>query len=67
MMKDMGELYITVLGISIKYKKGVSLEMDQIQQYIHKMVEKYRQQDAKPVSTLADPNVKLCKDDGVSN
>ena len=41
--------------------------MDQIQQYIHKMVEKYRQQDAKPVSTLADPNVKLCKDDGVSN
>ena len=30
------------------------------------MVEKYRLQDAKPVPTPADPNVKLCKDDGVS-
>ena len=35
-------------------------------QYILKMLEKYRLLDAKSVSTPADPNVKLCKDDEVS-
>ena len=35
-------------------------------QYILKMLEKYNLTGAKSVSTPADPNVKLCKDDEVS-
>ena len=30
------------------------------------MLRKFKLEDAKPMSTPADPNVKLCKDDGVS-
>ena len=64
-MKDMGELHYC-LGISIKQDKaGKTLEMHQ-KQYLLKMLEKYNLQDAKPVSTPADSNVRLRKDDNVS-
>ena len=64
-MKDMGELRYC-LGITISYHQSDKIiEMHQ-KQYILKMLERYSLTDAKCVSTPADPNVKLCKDDGVS-
>ena len=41
------------------------LELHQ-KQYIKKMLKKYKLEDVKPVSTPADPNVTLQKDDGIS-
>jgi hypothetical protein len=41
------------------------LQMSQ-EQYIHKILHKYKLQDCKPVSTPMDVNVKLVKDDGYS-
>jgi hypothetical protein len=41
------------------------LQMSQ-EQYIHKILHKYKLQDCKPVSTPIDVNVKLVKDDGYS-
>lgn len=35
-------------------------------QYLLKMLKKFKLENAKPVSTPADPNVKLCKDAGDS-
>ena len=64
-MKDMGELHYC-LGITIeqdKAEKSIGLHQ---KQYLLKMLKKFKLEDAKPVSTPADPNVKLCKDDGVS-
>ena len=74
-MKDMGELHFC-LGITIEQdttEKSIGLHQ---KQYLLKKLKKFRSeevgilksklQDAKPVSTLADPNAKLCKDDGVS-
>ena len=64
-MKDMGELHYC-LGITISYDQtNMIIEMHQ-KQYILKMLKKYNLTDAKSVSTPADPNVKLCKDDEVS-
>ena len=64
-MKDMSELHYC-LGIVIKYDKiGKLVEMYQ-KQYILKMLEKYKFQDAKQVTTTADPNVRLNKDNHVS-
>ena len=64
-MKDMGELHYC-LGITIerdKTEKSIRLHQ---KQYIPIMMRKFKLEDAKPMSTPADPNVKLCKDDGVS-
>ena len=64
-MKDMGELHYC-LGITIEQDKAErSIGLHQ-KQYLLKMLKKFKLEDAKPVSTPADPNVKLCKDDGVS-
>ena len=64
-MKDMGELHYC-LGITISHDQtNMTIEMHQ-KQYILKMLKKYNLTDAKSVSTPADPNVKLCKDDEVS-
>lgn len=61
----MGELHYC-LGITIRQDKAKkAIEMQQ-KQYILKMLKKYRLQKSKPVSTPADPNVKLRKDDNVS-
>ena len=64
MMTDMGELHYC-LGIAIIYTVGESIELHQ-KQYIEKTLKKYHLEDVKPVSTPADPNVRLRKDDGVS-
>ena len=62
-MKDMGKLHYC-LGVNIKTMDGV-LQMSQ-EQYINKILHKYKLQDCKPVSTPMDVNVKLVKDDGYS-
>ena len=53
------------LGITVAYTVGESLELQE-KHYIAKMLEKYQLEDVKPVSTQADQNVTLQKDDGVS-
>ena len=64
-MKDMGELhyYVGVCIVQDKERKQVYLHQGQ---YIEKMLKKFGQTEAKPVSTPADLNVKLQKEDGVS-
>ena len=64
-MKDMGELhyYVEVCIVQDKERKQVYLHQGQ---YIEKMLKKFGQTEAKPVSTPADLNVKLQKEDGVS-
>ena len=64
-MKDMGELHYC-LGITIKQDKADKTVEIQQKQYIMRILEKYGLQDLKPVSTPADPNVKLKKDDRIS-
>ena len=64
-MKDMGELHYC-LGFNIRQNKADrAMEVHQ-KQYILKMLEKYGLKDSKPVTTPADLNVKLRRDDGVS-
>ena len=62
-MKDMGVLHYC-LGVSVTIKDGV-LQISQ-EQYIGKIMRKYKLQDCKTVSTPMDLNVKLVKDDGYS-
>ena len=64
-MKDMGELhyYVRVCIIHDMEDKEVHLHQGQ---YIEKVLKKFEQTEAKPVSTPADLNVKLQKEDGVS-
>ena len=64
-MKDMGELhyYVGVCIIHDMENKEVHLHQGQ---YIEKVLKKFGQTEAKPVSTPADLNVKLQKEDGVS-
>ena len=64
-MKDMGELHYC-LGITIKQDKADKTVEIQQKQYIMRILEKYGLQDSKPVSTPADPNAKLKKDDRIS-
>ena len=64
MMTDMGELHY-FLGIVITYVVGESIELHQ-KQYSENMLKKYQLEDVKSVSTLADTNVRLQKNDGVS-
>ena len=59
----MGELHYC-LGITITYTVGESIELHQ-KQYIAKLLKKYHLEDLKPVSTQADPNVRLQKDGSV--
>ena len=64
-MKDMGELHYYV-GVSIvQDKEGKQVYLHQ-GQYIEKMLKKFGQTEAKAVSTPADFNVKLKKEDSVS-
>ena len=64
-MKDMGQLhyYVGVCIVQDKENKQVFLHQGQ---YIEKMLKKFGQRGAKSVSTPADLNVKLQKEDGVS-
>ena len=62
-MKDMGSLHYC-LGVSVvQNSDGIWLHQ---KQYILSMLRKFHLMDDKPMSTSADPNVKLMKDDGVS-
>ena len=64
-IKDMGELHYYVGVCIVQDVKNKQVHLHQ-GQYIEKMLEKYRQTEAKPVSTPADLNVKLQKEDGFS-
>ena len=65
-MKDLGKLQYC-LGITIEHvKKRKCLWIHQ-RQYICSLLESYGLSQAKPSTTLADTNVKLVKDDEVSN
>ena len=64
-MTDMGELQYYV-GVSVIQDKQNSRVWLHQKQYINKIIEKFGQAEAKTVSTPADMNVKLTKDDGVS-
>ena len=64
-MRDMGELHYYV-GVCIAQdvkNKQVFLHQGH---YVEKILEKFGQTEAKPVSTPADLNVKLQKEDGFS-
>eukprot|EP00795_Rhopilema_esculentum_P007998 gene7998-biopygen1703 len=62
-MKDLGSLHFC-LGVSVEQgEEGVSLSQ---KQYIEKLLKRYGLQDANPVCTPLDPNVKLVADDGNS-
>ena len=64
-MKDLGKLHCC-LGISIQHdEERGHLWMNQ-RQYIQSLLERYGLAQAKTVSTLADINVKLVENDGVS-
>ena len=62
-MKDMGVLHYC-LGVGVDVKDGV-LQITQ-EQYIGKILRKYKLQDCKTVSTPMVVSVKLVKDDGYS-
>ncbi len=62
-MKDMGELQYC-LGVNFhQLENTISLSQ---KQYLLKLLKKYKLQEANPVSTPMDLNVKLMKDDGHS-
>ena len=62
-MKDLGSLHFC-LGVNIEQtEEGLTLSQ---KQYIEKLLERYGLQDANPVSTPMDLNVKLVADDGHS-
>ena len=65
-MKDMGELHYYVGASIVQDKEGKQVYLHQGQQYIEKMLKKFGQTEAKSVSTPADCNVKLQKEDSVS-
>ena len=64
-MKDMGELHYNVGVCIVPYKERKQVYLHQ-GQYIEKMLKKFGQTEARTVSTPADLNVKLQKDNGVS-
>ena len=64
-MKDLGKLHYC-LGISVNLNESNNaIYLDQ-SRYLLKILEKYGLAEAKTISTPADPNVKLLKDDGCS-
>jgi len=65
-MKDMGELHYC-LGIVFKQRKVDKSVQIQQKHYILSLLDKYGLKDCKTVSTPSDPNVKLKKDNEVSN
>ena len=65
-MKDMGELHYC-LGIVVKQSKVDNSVQIQQKHYILSLLDKYGLKDGKTVSTPSDLNVKLKKDDKVSN
>ena len=64
-MKDLGKLHYC-LGISVNSDESTRSICLSQSHYLLKILEKYGLAEAKPVSTPADPNVKLLKDDGCS-
>ena len=64
-MKYMGKLHYC-LGINIQHEKENNCFWIHQKQYIMDMIQKYGLTDAKTVSSPADLNVKLRKDDSVS-
>ena len=65
-MKDLGKLHYC-LGISLQHdEERCYLWMDQ-RQYIQSLLKRYGLSQAKTATTPADINVKLVKNDGVSN
>ena len=64
-MKDMGELSY-ILGISVIQDKEKNCVILHQKHYIEAILQKYGMDNAKPVATPADANVKLRKSDGVS-
>jgi hypothetical protein len=64
-MKDMGELHYC-LGINIHQDKERKCILLHQKHYIEQMIERFGLSEAKTVSTPADVNVKLTKNDGVS-
>ncbi len=65
-MKDLGKLHYC-LGISVNLNESTNTICLDQSRYLLKILEKYGLTEAKTVSTPADPNVKLLKDDGCSN
>ena len=63
-MRDMGKLH-RILWISIIQRNGYACLHQR--NYIERVLKKYGMDECKPVATPADMNVKLLKDDGVSN
>lgn len=64
-MKDMGELSY-ILGVSVIQDKEKNCVFLHQKHYIEAMLQKYGMDNANPVATPADVNVKLKKSDGVS-
>ena len=64
-MKDLGKLHYC-LGISVSLDESTQTIRLNQSRYLLKILEKYGLTEAKTVSTPADPNVKLLKDDGCS-
>ena len=64
-MKDMGELSY-ILGISVIQDKEKNRVILHQKHYIEAILRKYGMDNANPVATPADANVKLKKSDGVS-
>ena len=62
-MKDMGELHYC-LGMTIEQKDSC-IQLHQ-KQYIQQVLNRYGMDKANPVSTPADTNVKLVKNDNTS-
>lgn len=62
-MKDLGKLHYC-LGINIE-QDGKTIKLHQ-KHYILQMLKRFGMENANPVSTPADANVNLVKDDGVS-
>ena len=64
-MKDLGKLHYC-LGISMNLDESTKTIRLNQSRYLLKILEKYGLTEAKTVSTPADPNVKLLRDDGWS-
>jgi len=64
-MKDLGLLSF-VLGIGAQQDRDAGTVTLHQKRYVLNLLSRYRMTDANPVSTPADVNVKLVKDDGVS-
>lgn len=64
-MTDLGQLSF-LLGVGAQQDRVAGTVVLHQKQYVLNLLSRYRMADASPVSTPADVNVKLVKDDGVS-